>query len=119
MRAQDWLKERLDEYRDDPEFVLESLILDINEQICAAMDRQGVNRRELAQRVGVSRQHITKLLNGSVNVTLRTLVKIACALESRPSFTLAPRKEAQRRSPTVSRKPGAPKPAPRAAAVPS
>ncbi len=80
MKAHEWFSQRLEEYRDDPEFILEELILDVTEQICAAMEGQDISRSELAQRLGVSRAYITKLLNGQGNMTLRTLVAVGHAL---------------------------------------
>ena len=44
------------------------------------MDQEDVNRAELARRLGAKRQFITRVLNGTPNLTLLTLVKIATAL---------------------------------------
>ena len=80
-QAAEWFRDQLIEFKDDPEFVLEGVLLDTNDQICARMNELGVTRAELAQRLGVSRQYITKLLNGKPNLTLRSLVDIAMALD--------------------------------------
>ena len=88
MKADEWFSQRLEEYREDPEFVLEQLILDVTEQICGAMEEQEISRSELAQRLGVSRAYVTKLLNGHPNMTLRTLVAVAAALGLRANISV-------------------------------
>lgn len=45
------------------------------------MKRRGVSNAELARRLGVKRQFVTKLLGGA-NVTLATMVKLAMALDA-------------------------------------
>ncbi|MEW6203559.1 MAG: helix-turn-helix transcriptional regulator [bacterium] len=71
----------LEELKDDPEFKLERLMLEINEDICRFMEERGITRAELAEKLGTSRAYITKMLNGNPNLTLRSLVNIAHALE--------------------------------------
>lgn len=80
--AAEWFRAKLAEFKDDPEFVLEGVVLDTTEQICKRMDEIGITRAELAQRLGVSRQYVTKLLNGKPNLTLKSLVDIAMALDT-------------------------------------
>ncbi|MCX5685189.1 MAG: helix-turn-helix transcriptional regulator, partial [Planctomycetota bacterium] len=76
-----WFHDMLVEFKDDPEFILEGVLLDTNEQLCIRMDELGITRAELAERLGVSRQYVTKLLNGKPNLTLKSLVDIALALD--------------------------------------
>jgi len=45
------------------------------------MSRCGINRAELARRLGTSQAYITKVLGGNVNFTIETMVKLALALE--------------------------------------
>ena len=79
--AQKWFEDTLTSLQGDVEFRLESLILQITEQISTAMEKQGVNRSELAKILKVSPPMITKILNGSANFTLRTLLSLADALD--------------------------------------
>ncbi|MDQ3133801.1 MAG: helix-turn-helix transcriptional regulator [Acidobacteriota bacterium] len=51
--------------------------LEISEQIYLAMEQQGVSNAELARRLSKSRAYITKVLQGNVNFTIESLVKIA------------------------------------------
>jgi len=85
-----WFQQYLDRYRDDPDYVLEGIVLDLTDRIALAMQEQGVSRAELAERLGVSRAYITKLLGGNTNMTLRTLVRLALALGMVPEVSLVP-----------------------------
>lgn len=49
-------------------------------EIQRAMKAQGVNRKELAERIKVSPARITKLLSGEGNLTVRSMVQVALAL---------------------------------------
>lgn len=69
----------------------ERLIVAVSEMVAAEMQRKGVTRAALAESLGCSKAHVTKLLGGSRNMTLRTLAAIAHALDAEPRFQLAPR----------------------------
>ena len=86
MKEGQWFLDELREYRDNPEFLAEGLILEFNEEICRLMEDQGLSRADLARRLGVKRPAITRMLNGSPNVTLLTLVKFATALNRKLSI---------------------------------
>ena len=77
---------RLDElvakYEGTPEFDFDLLTIEIGEAIGARMDELGISRAELAQRMGVSRARVTQVLSGADNLTLRTLVAVANALDA-------------------------------------
>jgi antitoxin component HigA of HigAB toxin-antitoxin module len=70
----------------DPEFWGERLKADIVEEILVAMKQQGLNKNQLAARLGKSRQWVTRVLNEGNNFTAETVAKIACALGKRPSI---------------------------------
>lgn len=72
------------EWENDPEYQTEFLILEINEQICEWMEKQNISRAELANRLGKSRAYITRMLNGSHNLTIGTMMKVAMALGAKP-----------------------------------
>ena len=61
----------------------ERLVLAATEDLCELMVRQDVSKAELARRLGTSRANITQLLNGSRNLTLRTLADLAWACDAR------------------------------------
>ena len=92
------LKERFEReiarLRDDPAFQLDQLLLDLNAGMWAAMQSRDVSRSELAERLGTSRAYVTKLLDGHENMTLKTLVRVANAMEMTVDVRLTPRKAA-------------------------
>ena len=73
----------IQEWEKDPVFNTEEVLLYFTEQICQLMEKKGIDRAELARRLGTSRAYITKLLNGYPNLTLQTMVKIALALDEK------------------------------------
>jgi len=83
MNSLEILRREMDAVESDPDFVYEQLLLDVNERILTAMERAGVRKADLAERLGTSRAYITKLLGGPENLTLKTLVRVAMALNSR------------------------------------
>ena len=80
MDYQEWFKEQLKIYKKDPGFILDGILLDINETICSILERKGISRREFAKKLNVSPPYVTKLLRGDPNLTLKSLVKISQAL---------------------------------------
>jgi transcriptional regulator with XRE-family HTH domain len=61
-------------------FQQERVILEVTERICELMDEKGVSRTELAERLGKTKGHVSQLLDGSRNLTLRTLADVFTAL---------------------------------------
>ena len=86
----EWMKEKIERYKDTFDFKLENLILDITEEVCRAMEEKGIGRAELAEKMGVSRAFISKLLNGTPNLTIKTLMKIAVVLDREMSVRMPP-----------------------------
>jgi DNA-binding Xre family transcriptional regulator len=68
----------------------ELAILDFTEEVLRRMDESGVNRSTLAARLDVDPAYVSKLVGGSNNFTLRTMVRICRALESELRFHLQP-----------------------------
>ena len=58
----------------------ERAIQEVTELICALMDERGINRTELAKRLGRSKGYITQLLDGQANMTLRTISDVFTAI---------------------------------------
>ena len=65
------------EYENDPEFIAEGLSIKVVEEMLKSMDKIKLNQSSLAQKMGVSRAHISKILNAPSNMTLLTIAKIA------------------------------------------
>jgi len=66
----------------------EKFILDVTENVWEVMQRIGVNKVQLAERLGKSKAYVSQLLNGSRNMTLRSLADICFALDVSPKITL-------------------------------
>jgi len=80
MDTEKWFNDKLSALKDDADFRLETIILDLTEQISARMKEQGMTRAKLAEVLSVTPAAVTKLLNGNPNFTLKTLLKMADAL---------------------------------------
>ena len=89
MTVQERFSRDLETLKTDPAFMTEQLMLVITEKLCEIMAAQGINRAELAEHMGVKPQFITRILNGSPNMTLLTLMRIASALNAQVGFHLA------------------------------
>lgn len=62
------------------EYLRESLFLEVTEAICDLMKKQKINRVQLAKRLGRTKGCITKILNGSRGMSLKTVADIFGAL---------------------------------------
>jgi hypothetical protein len=63
-------------------YVSERAVFRLTEDIVRRMDAGGVTRAELARRMGVQPAYVTKILRGTGNFTLESMVRIARALDS-------------------------------------
>jgi len=68
----------------------ELLIAEVTEALWEAMEQAHVSKTELAQRMGATKGYVSQVLNGSRNMTLRTLADIGHALALKPVFALEP-----------------------------
>jgi len=76
------------EYANDPEFVAEGLAIKVTEEMLECLELKGLNQSWLAERMGVSRAHVSRILNARPNMTLLTIAKIAVALNVKPDVCL-------------------------------
>lgn len=65
------------------EFQFESAKIAFAMELKRSMDATGINNTQLAQKLGVSKPMITKLLRGDANVTIETMVKASMALDGK------------------------------------
>ncbi|RUM93134.1 MAG: hypothetical protein DSZ27_00910 [Thiomicrospira sp.] len=81
-----------DELKQNPDYVKslrhQELIVDVTEAIYEMMARKNFTKAELARKSGLSKARITKLLDGSANMTLRSVADIAFALGVKPKVYL-------------------------------
>lgn len=72
-------KELFEDARKSPSYHGFGMCLEFCEVILQEMERQGVNRSELARRIGVSRAFVSRVFKGQ-NITVETMAKFALAL---------------------------------------
>lgn len=65
----------------------EELILDVTETMVEVLEKVGVTRKVLAERLGCTLGYVSQLLGGR-NLTLRTISDVAFVLNVRPSFVM-------------------------------
>jgi transcriptional regulator with XRE-family HTH domain len=68
----------------------EKTILELTELICEVLEQTGVTRSQLAERLGKSKAHISQLLDGEANMTIRTISDIFTALGRELRFIAVP-----------------------------
>jgi len=76
------------EYANDPEFVAEGLAIKVTEEMLECLELKCLNQSWLAEQMGVSRAHVSRILNARPNMTLLTIAKIAVALGVKPDVCL-------------------------------
>ena len=62
-------------------FQEETLLVEMASLIYRTMQKRGITRSELAERLGVTRGRVTQYLGGELNLRLRTLANILTALD--------------------------------------
>lgn len=67
--------------KEQEEYWLEAIKIKFAEQILSHIDTLKISRKELACRLGSSPAYITKILRGSSNFTLKSMINIAQALD--------------------------------------
>jgi transcriptional regulator with XRE-family HTH domain len=68
--------------------------LDFTESVYQRMTALGLTKSQLAERLGTSPAYVTKILGGEANFTLKTMVRLARALEAQLAVHLVPEDEA-------------------------
>lgn len=64
--------------------------LDISVMVYELMQEKGLTKSELARRMGLSKSHVSNLLNMQTNMTLETIAKFELALDTVFEFRFVP-----------------------------
>lgn len=64
----------------------ETLIIEATEALWHAMENAGITQSELAERLGTTKGHVSQVLGGSRNMTLRTFSDLCVALNVKPQI---------------------------------
>ena len=75
-----WAKELYASIEQDPVYIAEGIALDFIRSCENRRAELGWSYAELARRMDVSRQHVHKVMTGTQNSTIGSLVKLALAL---------------------------------------
>ena len=81
----------------------EELILQVTCALSEEMDRQEVNKAELARRLETTRGHVTQLLGGGRNLTLSSIARMADVLGCAVEIRLSPRSSSNERRESLER----------------
>jgi len=101
------LEEKFDRWMNDAEksedFQVEKLILHFTEEVVSAMKVRNMSQADLARMLEKSPAYVSKMLAGETNFTLRSLVRIARALDLRLQLGLVERGVHTHRKPATVR----------------
>jgi len=89
------------EYANDPEFIAEGLSIKVIEEMLQCLEQRKLSQTWLAQKMGVSRAHVSRILNAPPNMTLLTIAKIAVALGVTPDVCVNAQSWRSREAPAV------------------
>ena len=73
-----------------------ALIADITDEIEMALEDRGWSHKDLAERLGVTPGHVSRLLSGQRNMTMKTLARIGYVLGVHPRLRLRDERPAVR-----------------------
>lgn len=76
------------EYEHDPEFIADGLAADVIEDALRLLQEEGHTQTWLANNMGVSRAHVSRLFNAPPNLTLLSIARLGVALGVKPKVLL-------------------------------
>lgn len=93
----DFMKQMEKELREDQDLARltnqEEFILDVTELILEKIESKDLNKSQLAERLNTNKSHVTQLLRGSRNMTLRTVADIFFVLDQKVMIDAIPTEE--------------------------
>ena len=84
--AKNWFQNEIEQIQTEPEYIVFNLQMDLIEGVQKAMDDQGLNRNQLAKKLGVNRAWITRVFQLKENLCLTTIAKMCLALGLMPKM---------------------------------
>lgn len=90
------LSQSLVSLKDSVEYKAQKKSVDFLAKTLALMQERGVTKKELATIVGCTPAYISKLFNGSANMSLETMVKLADALNSEVNIQICDKHQSLR-----------------------
>ena len=86
MKRSAWAQATFERVQHHPEYLTAKMVIDITEQICQRMEEKNISQRQLAALIDKPQSYISRLFSQGNNVTIKTLVTIADALDA--EFTI-------------------------------
>lgn len=75
------LREQHKRDRESVDYKLEMTVLEITDNMLKRLEELHISRTELAERLGVTKAAVTRMLGGNTNFTLKRLLAVALALD--------------------------------------
>jgi transcriptional regulator with XRE-family HTH domain len=66
------------------EYWMEGIQNELYRQVEDYMEQEGLNRTQLAEKLGVTKGYVSQILNGNFNFTLKKLIEISLAIGKVP-----------------------------------
>ncbi|WP_295584640.1 helix-turn-helix transcriptional regulator [uncultured Lamprocystis sp.] len=76
---------------DDTDYLTEDAKIGFAVCVERRMKQQGISKTELAHRLGTSQAYVTKILRGDSNLTIKSMVELAAAVDGALHLHLTPR----------------------------
>ena len=67
----------------DPSYYAEYLKAEFADEVYNAMEKEGLNKKTLAEKLGFSRQYVGRVLNENANFTIETMAAFSLALNKK------------------------------------
>lgn len=74
---------------DSEEFWEEQAKIEFTEALVQAMEKEGLTRSDLSEKMGKSRAYISKIINGNANLTIESMASLAHGLGKKVIFHFA------------------------------
>lgn len=84
-------KQYVTEINKSLDFWLEVSVIEFTEELARIMDELSITQAELARRIDKKPSYVSRVLSGNVNFTLKTMTRLALALDSIVHTHLAPK----------------------------
>lgn len=86
-----WWEDLTERLEGDPEYLAEKIAADLALRVEGRLEERDMSRKDLADRLKVSKAYVSQVLNGHTNMTLLSLCKLAHALDLQIRIEMAPR----------------------------
>ena len=87
-KTKTWFSKELNKHKNDFEFILVGVLLDVTGQICDVMTKKKIKRFALAHKMKTSKGYITEILRGKRNMTIHSMLKLSNALGAQLRITI-------------------------------